>query len=89
MQIDTAKVGRHKINKKIGTVEAFDQQTLTRDDIVATIKYIVALHDGRAELETPAGTIPVEAIHARIRELNERADEALRQYAHVGTGTRG
>lgn len=34
------------------------------------------------------GTIPVEAIHARIRELNERADEALRQYAHVGTGTR-
>ncbi|KAF7961730.1 cell division protein ZapA [Cupriavidus sp. UYMU48A] len=32
------------------------------------------------------GTIPVDAIRARIRELNERADEALRQYAHVGTG---
>ncbi|CAG9175949.1 hypothetical protein LMG23992_03059 [Cupriavidus laharis] len=33
------------------------------------------------------GAIPVDAIRARIRELNERADEALRQYAHVGTGT--
>ncbi|HXI68402.1 MAG TPA: cell division protein ZapA [Steroidobacteraceae bacterium] len=33
------------------------------------------------------GSIPVDAIRARIRELNERADEALRQYAHVGTGT--
>jgi len=32
------------------------------------------------------GAIPVDAIRARIRELNERADEALRQYAHVGTG---
>ncbi|MCO4861481.1 MULTISPECIES: cell division protein ZapA [Cupriavidus] len=35
------------------------------------------------------GAIPVDAIRARIRELNDRADEALRQYAHVGTGTRG
>lgn len=32
------------------------------------------------------GAIPVEAVRARIRELNDRADEALRQYAHVGTG---
>ncbi|TWG80264.1 cell division protein ZapA [Cupriavidus gilardii J11] len=31
------------------------------------------------------GAIPVDAIRARIRELNDRADEALRQYAHVGT----
>jgi len=31
------------------------------------------------------GAIPVDAVRARIRELNERADEALRQYAHVGT----
>ncbi|WP_454722653.1 MULTISPECIES: cell division protein ZapA [Cupriavidus] len=33
------------------------------------------------------GAIPVDAVRARIRELNERADEALRQYAHVGTNT--
>ena len=44
---DLAKVGRYKINKKLGLTEAFDQQTLTIDDIVAAISYIVALHDGR------------------------------------------
>ncbi|QWZ06995.1 DNA-directed RNA polymerase subunit beta [Nocardioides panacis] len=52
---DLAKVGRYKINKKLGTTEAFDQQTLTIDDIVAAIRYIVALHDGQTELVTPAG----------------------------------
>lgn len=30
------------------------------------------------------GAVPVEALQARIRELNDRADEALRQYAHIG-----
>src|SRR6478736_3040570 len=49
---DLAKVGRYKINKKLGTTEAFDQQTLTIDDIVAAIRYIVALHDGKTEIET-------------------------------------
>ena len=45
---DLAKVGRYKINKKLGLVEAFDQQTLTIDDVVAAIRYIVALHDGQS-----------------------------------------
>jgi DNA-directed RNA polymerase subunit beta len=55
---DLAKVGRYKINKKLGQAEAFDQQTLTIDDIVATIRYIVELHDGRTEL-TKADNQPV------------------------------
>ena len=46
---DLAKVGRYKINKKLGHHEAFDQQTLTIDDIVATIRYIVQLHDDNDE----------------------------------------
>ncbi|MFD1859606.1 DNA-directed RNA polymerase subunit beta [Aeromicrobium camelliae] len=81
---DTAKVGRHKINKKIGTAEAFDQQTLTIDDIVATIKYLVALHDGRTEIEAPAGTTIVEADdidhfgNRRIRTVGELIQNQLR-----------
>jgi DNA-directed RNA polymerase subunit beta len=55
---DLAKVGRYKINKKLGQTEPFDQQTLTIDDIVATIRYIVELHDGRTEL-TVAENQPV------------------------------
>jgi DNA-directed RNA polymerase subunit beta len=51
---DLAKVGRYKINKKLGQDQPFDQQTMTISDMVATIRYIVALHDGRADLATPA-----------------------------------
>ncbi len=53
---DLAKVGRHKINKKLGLQAPFDQQTLTVDDIVAAIRYIVALHDGSStELQSGDG----------------------------------
>jgi DNA-directed RNA polymerase subunit beta len=58
---DLAKVGRYKINKKLATSEAFDQQTLTIDDIVATIRYIVRLHNGDATLEDAAGTTYLDA----------------------------
>ena len=81
---DLAKVGRHKINRKIGVDEAFDQQTLTIDDIVATIKYVVALHAGETELETPAGTTIVEADdidhfgNRRIRTVGELIQNQLR-----------
>lgn len=50
---DLAKVGRYKINKKLGVTEAFDQQTLTVDDIVAAIRYIVELHAAGAPAEAP------------------------------------
>ncbi len=44
---DLAKVGRYKIDKKLGfTEEENDSSTLTNDDIVATMRYIIGLHDG-------------------------------------------
>ena len=51
---DLAKVGRYKINKKLGLHEAFDQQTLTVDDIVAAIRYVVQLHAAGVGGEPPA-----------------------------------
>ena len=54
---DLGEVGRYRINKKLGLDEPFDQQVLTLDDIVAAIRYVVALHEGQTE--TPAG-VPVE-----------------------------
>ncbi len=41
---DLAKVGRYKLNKKLGLALPTDQGTLTEDDIVATIEYVVKLH---------------------------------------------
>jgi len=81
---DLAKVGRYKINKKLGGTQAFDQQTLTIKDIVSAIKYIVALHDGRAELKMPAGTVEVRADdidhfgNRRMRTVGELIQNQLR-----------
>src|SRR5687767_1346128 len=49
---DLAKVGRYKVNKKLGLELAVDQGTLTEDDILATIDYVVKLHAGEAGFET-------------------------------------
>jgi DNA-directed RNA polymerase subunit beta len=81
---DLAKVGRYKINKKLGTAEAFDQQTLTVPDMVAAIKYVVALHAGETELKAPAGATVVEADdidhfgNRRMRTVGELIQNQLR-----------
>jgi DNA-directed RNA polymerase subunit beta len=43
---DLAKVGRYKINKKLGLNAPLSDSVLTVDDIVETIKYLVRLHSG-------------------------------------------
>lgn len=43
---DLAKVGRYKINKKLGTDADPKASTLSIDDVVATVKYMLALHKG-------------------------------------------
>jgi DNA-directed RNA polymerase subunit beta len=63
---DLAKVGRYKVNKKLGRHEAFDQQTLTVDDIVASIRFIVALHANEAELHEADGSVAKGADGAAI-----------------------
>ncbi|MCM3514849.1 MULTISPECIES: DNA-directed RNA polymerase subunit beta [unclassified Nocardioides] len=81
---DLAKVGRYKINKKLGLTQAFDQQTLTVEDIVAAIKYIVALHDGQEQLETPQGELPISPDdidhfgNRRMRTVGELIQNQLR-----------
>jgi len=43
---DLAKVGRYKINKKLGVDKPLSDSTLSVEDVVATIKYLAALHKG-------------------------------------------
>ena len=43
---DLAKVGRFKVNKKLGLDLELSQSMLTISDIVATLRYLVALHRG-------------------------------------------
>src|SRR5688572_12159456 len=46
---DLAKVGRYKVNKKLGVSVPQGTSTLTEDDIVATIEYVVRLHAGEPD----------------------------------------
>jgi len=81
---DLAKVGRYKINKKLGLDQEFDQQTLTIDDIVAAIRYLVALHAGKTELPGPRGQVFVESDdidhfgNRRMRTVGELIQNQLR-----------
>ena len=81
---DLAKVGRYKINKKLGQDEAFDQQTLTYADIIAAIRYIIVLHDGAETVEAPRGEVVVESDdidhfgNRRLRTVGELIQNQLR-----------
>jgi DNA-directed RNA polymerase subunit beta len=48
---DLAKVGRFKVNKKLGLDLELKQGLLTISDIVATIRYLVSLHKGELLME--------------------------------------
>src|SRR4051794_15371338 len=81
---DLAKVGRYKINKKLGLEEPFDKQVLTTEDIVAAIRYVVALHEGRELLDSPRGELIVEEDdidhfgNRRLRTVGELIQNQLR-----------
>jgi len=45
---DLAKVGRYKINRKLGIEQPITESVLTLEDIVSTIRYLCALHDTSA-----------------------------------------
>jgi len=48
---DLAKVGRFKVNKKLGLELELSKGLLNIEDIIATIKYLVSLHQGEALME--------------------------------------
>ena len=48
---DLAKVGRYKANKKLGVDVPIGTGTLTEDDIVRTIEYLIRLHAGEEGYE--------------------------------------
>ncbi|MCO5969534.1 DNA-directed RNA polymerase subunit beta [Actinoallomurus soli] len=82
---DLAKVGRYKVNKKLGLDIELTQGTLTEDDIVTTIDYLVRLHAGEEEMTAPAGRdVPVETDdidhfgNRRIRSVGELIQNQVR-----------
>ena len=60
---DLAKVGRYKINRKLGIDAPLSDSVLTVNDILKTIKYLVSLHDTQT---TMAGERDGKAIELRL-----------------------
>ncbi len=60
---DLAKVGRYKLNRKLGLDAPLSDSVLSVDDIVATIRYMVSLHEN---LATMPGVRAGKAIDLRL-----------------------
>jgi DNA-directed RNA polymerase subunit beta len=81
---DLAKVGRYKVNKKLGLTTELTQSTLTIEDIEATIEYLCRLHAGEVSFEAPDGSKQVETDdidhfgNRRLRTVGELIQNQLR-----------
>ncbi|OBF33052.1 DNA-directed RNA polymerase subunit beta [Mycobacterium sp. ACS1612] len=85
---DLARVGRYKVNKKLGITENPAQTTsttLTEEDVVATIEYLVRLHEGQTTMTVPGGVeVPVETDdidhfgNRRLRTVGELIQNQIR-----------
>jgi DNA-directed RNA polymerase subunit beta len=81
---DLAKVGRYKINKKLGVGLPLDSSVLTIDDIVETIRFIVKLHAGETTLDGKTGQVRVEVDdidhfgNRRLRTVGELIQNQVR-----------
>jgi DNA-directed RNA polymerase subunit beta len=85
---DLAKVGRFKMNKKLGLTTELSESLLRVQDIVATIRYILALHKGVHELpgtrkgenvEIPVETDDIDHFgNRRIRAVGELIQNQVR-----------
>jgi DNA-directed RNA polymerase subunit beta len=82
---DLAKVGRYKVNKKLGLNEPFATGVLTEEDIVTTIEYLVRLHAGETNFHSKAGgEIPIEVDdidhfgNRRLRTVGELIQNQIR-----------
>jgi DNA-directed RNA polymerase subunit beta len=48
---DLTRVGRYKINQKLGLKSELDQRILTNEDVIASIKYLLRLRNGEGVLD--------------------------------------
>jgi DNA-directed RNA polymerase subunit beta len=72
---DLGEVGRYKINRKLNVNLPLEKKTLTKDDIILIIKYLVRLTNGKAEIDD------IDHLsNRRVRTVGEQL------YAQFGVG---
>ena len=81
---DLAKVGRFKINKKLGTDLDLRKGLLTIEDIVWAIKYLVKMHAGELVMDSVRGQVRLETDdidhfgNRRLRTVGELIQNQVR-----------
>ena len=48
---DLSRVGRHKLNHKLGLNVSLDQTTLTREDVLQVVKYLIDLRNNKGQVD--------------------------------------
>lgn len=72
---DLGEVGRYKINRKLGIEQPVTKKTLTKEDIILIIKYLVRLTNAKAEIDD------IDHLsNRRVRTVGEQL------YAQFGVG---
>ena len=72
---DLGEVGRYKINRKLGLNYPIDKKVLTKEDIIAIIKYLVLLTNAKSEIDD------IDHLsNRRVRTVGEQL------YAQFGVG---
>jgi len=72
---DLGEVGRYKVNRKLGFPNSVTKKVLTKDDIIAIIKYLVRLTNAKAEIDD------IDHLsNRRVRTVGEQL------YAQFGVG---
>jgi DNA-directed RNA polymerase subunit beta len=74
---DLAKVGRYKINKKLGLEEPLNASVLSIDDIVAAIRFLVSLHAGNATMPGHRGGQDVD-LRVEVDDIDHFGNRRLR-----------
>ncbi|MEV5833350.1 DNA-directed RNA polymerase subunit beta [Nocardia sp. NPDC052112] len=81
---DLARVGRYKMNKKLG-ISTTTNQVLSEEDLLAIIEYLVRLHAGEKAMTAPGGVeVPVEVDdidhfgNRRLRTVGELIQNQIR-----------
>lgn len=70
---DLSVVGRMKFNRRVGREELTGSQTLSNDDIVAVVKILVELRNGRGEIDD------IDHLgNRRVRSVGELAENQFR-----------
>src|SRR5439155_22472683 len=70
---DLSPVGRMKFNRRVGRAELTGPGTLTNDDIIAVIKILVELRNGRGEIDD------IDHLgNRRVRSVGELAENQFR-----------